>query len=236
MTPGWLPAAQRAAKRLRHPRGRGPALRAVGGLMPRGRGAYRHDNRSPLVPLGQRGQVLGGVHHDDVGGPKRGGVDHPQQHLAWSAVQPPVTSGVAGTDQVVEHDRHLSAAEEQPGQVNVEMTEIADHHRVGCRHPAGHPGQRQPAAGEPGQQAARSPRARQHVHPGGGVKAERYVALRDVEPARGQALGDRRDPRVHRGVIGAENDDAHDGRTIARVGHSTGRFPLAGSGLRRGAS
>jgi polyisoprenyl-phosphate glycosyltransferase len=185
-------------------------------VVPGRRGTYRHDHRPLPVPLGQRGQVLLGVNDDDVRGAQRGGVDHPQQDLAGAAVQPPVASGIAGSHQMIEHDRNPSPAEEQAGQVNVEMAEISHHHRVRGGHPPGQPGQRGPAPGEPGQQRARAPRAGQHVHPGRGVQSERDVALRHVETAGGQPLRDRRDPRVHGAVIGAEDCDAHDVRTLAR--------------------
>jgi len=71
------------------------------------------------------------------------------------------------------------------------------------------------AGGQPGDKTACLPRARQHVHPGRGVKTERYVALGDVEPARGEALRDRSDPGVRRCVVGSEDDDPHNPRTIA---------------------
>ena len=69
-----------------------------------------------------------------------------------------------------------------------------------------------------GQQGRRPPRVGQHVHPGRRVQAQRRVALGHVRPACPQALRDRGDPRVHRGVIGAEQENTHNVCTVpARV-------------------
>ncbi len=67
------------------------------------------------------------------------------------AGQPPVDGGVGGEDEVVEHDR--GPPEQQPGQLHVEVAEVADQHGV-----------RRPAAGTP---AARGPRAAPSSGPAG---------------------------------------------------------------------
>ena len=158
--------------------------------------------------------MLLGVDHHDVGGLERGGVDQPQQLRLQAAVEAAVLGGARRADQVVEHQRHLAAAVQQPREVYVEVTKVTDDHGVRPAKPAGPHRQPQPAASEPGDKAAGLPRLRQHVDPVGGGEPERDVALGHVEPAGGQALGNGRDARMHRGVVSTEDDCAHDVRTL----------------------
>ena len=183
--------------------------------MPRSGRAYVHDHGLRAVLLRHDLQVLFGVHHDDVGGAERGGVDQPQHLRLQAAVESAVLGGVRRADQVVEHDRHLAAAVQQPREVHVEMTEVANDDRVRPAKPAGLRREPEPAAGEPGDKPADFPRLGQHVHAVGGGQPERYVALGHVESAGGQALGNGRDARVHRGVVSTEDDSAHDVRTLS---------------------
>jgi len=121
------------------------------------------------VPFRQGGPVLLGVHHDDVGGPQGGGIDHLEHGVARSAVQLAVPPGLTGAGEVIEH--HLRPAEQQLRQVDVEVAQIADEHHIGGGHAARHPGQRQPAPPQPGQEGRRAARAGQHADPGRRVQA-----------------------------------------------------------------
>ena len=184
------------------------ALSGPGRQMPRRWCAHRYHHRPDPMPCGQAGQVLLGVHDDDVGGPQRGRVDRPQQEPARDPAQSPVPPGVTGPGEMVEHHRY--SAKQQPGQVDVEMTEVADQHHIRCGRPARGPGQGRPALCEADQQSTSSPRVRQHVHSGRGVQTQRRVAFGHVDPAGPQPFGDRGDPRVHRGVISTKQQSAHD--------------------------
>ena len=174
--------------------------------------AYRHYHRPGLVPFGQPGQVLLGVHDHNVGCAQGAGVDHPQQGLAGDPAESPVPRGVAGTGEVIERNRYL--AEDELSEVDVEVTEVADQHHIRYGHPAGGTGQRRPAPGEADCQGRRSPRVRQHVHSGRRVQVQRCVAFGHVYPVSLQALGDRGDSRMQRRVIGAKQQCAHDFFTL----------------------
>ena len=85
----------------RVPRGRVPR---------RGRAHVHHHGLRPVL-LRDDLQVLLGVHHHDVGGAERGGVDQRQQPLLQAAAANPAVLGRPGrADQVVEDNRHVAAA------------------------------------------------------------------------------------------------------------------------------
>ena len=83
---------------------------------------------------GQQLGVLGGVHDDDVSAAQRDRVDPAQEQLLDDAGFTAVAPGVARADQVVESDRR--PAEQHPREYDVEVTEVADEHRVDGTNPA----------------------------------------------------------------------------------------------------
>ena len=147
------------------------AVTGVPGL----RCADRDHQRAATVGSREGVAVLVGVDDDDVGAAERRGVQPAQQALPQPARHAAVGGRVAGADQVVEDDRHVR--EQPPGQQHVEVTEVADDHRV---RPAAVPapalradGERAPAGQQPPGQQRQGPRPAQHRHPGGGRQAER---------------------------------------------------------------
>jgi hypothetical protein len=73
--------------------------------------------------------VLVGVDDDHVGGSQRGPVEPLQQPGCDPTGHAAVLGRVGRADQVIEHDR--SAGEQPPGQVHIEVTEVADQHQIG---------------------------------------------------------------------------------------------------------
>ena len=167
----------------RHPQDVRVGARA--GRRPGGEPGGRRTDRHHQRPVGQLGRhqlgVLGAVEQDQVGAAQGPAVQRVQQPHLHRAGQPPVDGGVGGEDEVVEHDR--GPPEQQPGQLNVEVAEIADQH--GLRHlsPVGPPPadrEQHPAAGQPERAGRQPPRLAQHRHPVGGVESQRDVHLDDV--------------------------------------------------------
>ncbi len=154
------------------------------------------------MPGRQGRAVFLGVDQHHVGGPQRRLVDQPEEGLARAAIQPPVPGRVTGADQMIQH--HGYPPEQQPGQVHVEVAQVADQDHVRRGQPAGQPDQRQPAPGQPGEQGRRVPWVGQHGHPGRGVQSQRRVALSDRYPVVPQARAENANSRVRRGVISAE--------------------------------
>ena len=82
------------------------------------------------VSRGQLVALLVGVDQHEVRSTQRRTVDGVQDPVHQPAVDATVPHRVGEADHVVQHDR--GAWPQEPGQVHVEMAQVAHHHHVGC--------------------------------------------------------------------------------------------------------
>ena len=151
--------------------------------------------------------MLLGVHDDDVGYADRRAIECRQQGEFQTAVLASIARGVAGADQMVQHER--SSREEQPREMNIEVAHVPDDDRIGRRQTSPSAYELDPAPRQLERERGQPASAPQHCYARGGVESQRYVALDDFMPVLSEALAQDPDAGVGAGVIRAKHDETH---------------------------
>ena len=183
----------------------------VSGVEPSFGGADGNDCLFSLRARRQKGAVVVGVEHDDVGRRQRSPVDPFQQAAGEpaddaSAEEPPVLGRVRGEDQMVEHDGR--AREEHAGEEDVEMPKVSDEDGVGpvlSTVGGGSADQPHPFSGDCRGETQGACRARQRFDPLRRSDPQRLIDLTNGKPPFAQAFEQHADARVRSNVIGAES-------------------------------
>ena len=156
-------AVERHAQRARIGPGRHvPRARRARGE-PGGRGAHRDHHGAPRYRAGSAARCSSVSTTTTSAARSAGRVDEPEHDLPEPAIEAAIPAGVAGADEVVQD--HRDPAEQQPGQVHVEVAEVTDDHGVGPRPAPGRAGKRRPAGRQPEQQQRSPPGPGQHRPP-----------------------------------------------------------------------
>ena len=200
--------ALQGRERAEEHHGERPAVTPLlaGRLEPPAVGAHRRDHGPAPGPGRQRGQVLGGVHDDDVSPGQGERVQRAQQPLLDPAPLAAVAGRARARHEEVEH--HRGPPGEEPDQRHVEVPQVADEHRVGARAPSQQPGHEAcvgPHQGDDETSDVR--RSLQHLDPRRRVEPERHDSTLDLPAVRLQPLEQDPGTRVHVLVERARGED-----------------------------
>ena len=160
---------------------------------PRPVGADRNDDASPADPRRQQLPVFRGIHEDDVGHGERRPIESREAGELQRIVFASIARGVAGADQMVQHER--STREEQPREMHIEVAHVPDDDRIGRRQTSPSAYELDPAPRQLERERGQPASALQHCYARGGVEFQRYVALDDFMPVLSEALAQDPDAR-----------------------------------------